>query len=32
VQTWLIANDHVTGGSVIGTVSSIWQPQLIHTG
>jgi hypothetical protein len=31
LQTWLISNDHVTGGSVIGTVSTAWQPQVIHT-
>jgi hypothetical protein len=25
VDTWLISNDHLTGGSGIGSVSSAWQ-------
>jgi ELWxxDGT repeat protein len=33
VDTWVIGNGQLTPGSrAIGTASSVWQPQVIHTG
>jgi hypothetical protein len=32
VDTWIVSNDHVIGGGAIGTLSTAWQPQVIHTG
>jgi hypothetical protein len=32
VDTWLITNDRLTGGTAISTASTAWQPQVIHTG
>ncbi len=31
VDTWLVKNDSLAGGSAVGFVSSGWQPQLIHS-
>jgi len=31
VDTWIITNNQLTGGSAIGGASTAWQPQVIHT-